>query len=164
MIVVSGLFSLARILGECSTIHSPPALFWFKVEISSRTLIPLSRPASVNSGPMSWDDCGWVFPDEKSVSSCPISCHTKPGYNRAQMQTFLNFFSACFRSQPDPGTVSRSGELRTEKVTPRLLRTRSLKFSWRTFSQQCLFSQRLIVPFVTCCDHRRDGWCSWVSS
>ena len=30
--------SLARIWGECSTIHFPPALF-FKVEISSRALI-----------------------------------------------------------------------------------------------------------------------------
>ena len=32
--------SHARILGECSTIHSPPSIF-FKVEISSCTLIPL---------------------------------------------------------------------------------------------------------------------------
>ena len=31
---------LARIWGECSTIHSLPA-FFFKAEISSRTLIPL---------------------------------------------------------------------------------------------------------------------------
>ena len=39
--------SRARILGECSTIQFPPALFFFsffffsEVEISSRTLIPL---------------------------------------------------------------------------------------------------------------------------
>ena len=41
--LVMAFSSLARILGECSTIHSPPALFFFlffKVEISSRTLIP----------------------------------------------------------------------------------------------------------------------------
>ena len=43
--------SLAKILEECSIIHSPPALFFFfKVEISSRTLIPLFRPRSVRSG------------------------------------------------------------------------------------------------------------------
>ena len=55
--------SLARIWGECSTIHSLPALFFpfffsffFKVEISSRTLIPLCTPGSVHSGPASWDN------------------------------------------------------------------------------------------------------------
>ena len=44
--------SLARILGECSIFHSPPALFFFsfEVEINSRTLIPLFRPGSVHSG------------------------------------------------------------------------------------------------------------------
>ena len=31
-------------LGECSTIHSSPALLFFKVEISSRTLIRLFWP------------------------------------------------------------------------------------------------------------------------
>ena len=51
--------SLARILGECSTIHSPFMLFFFfLVEISSRTLNALFRPGSVNSGSSSWDDCG----------------------------------------------------------------------------------------------------------
>ena len=38
---VMAFSSRARIGGECSTIHYPPALFFFKVEISSRTLIPL---------------------------------------------------------------------------------------------------------------------------
>ena len=37
---------------------------FLKVEISSRTLIPLFRPGSVNSGSASWDDCNRVFPDE----------------------------------------------------------------------------------------------------
>ena len=66
--------SLARILEECSTIHSPAALFFsffFLVEISSTTLIPLFRPESVNSGSASWDDCGPVFPGELRVSSFP---------------------------------------------------------------------------------------------
>ena len=40
--VVAAFSSLARIWGECSAIHSPPSLFFFfKVELSSRTLIPL---------------------------------------------------------------------------------------------------------------------------
>ena len=53
---------LARILRECSTIHSPPALKKKKknyVVICSRTLISLFRP---ESGSASWDDCGRVFP------------------------------------------------------------------------------------------------------
>ena len=41
--------SLARILGEYSTIHSPPALFVVvvKVEISSRTLLPFKEATRV---------------------------------------------------------------------------------------------------------------------
>ena len=43
VVVVVALSSLERILGECSTIHSRPLLFFFffKAEICSRTLIPL---------------------------------------------------------------------------------------------------------------------------
>ena len=41
-VVVVVFSSLARILGECSIIHSPPALFFLsEVEISSRTVSPL---------------------------------------------------------------------------------------------------------------------------
>ena len=64
-------FSRTRILGECSTKHSPSVFFFFKVEISSRTLIPLFRPGSVHSGSASRDDCDRVFPDELRVSSFP---------------------------------------------------------------------------------------------
>ena len=56
--------SLARIWGECSTIHSAPEFFYllllfclfFEVEISSRTLIPTFMPESVHSRSASWDD------------------------------------------------------------------------------------------------------------
>ena len=45
VVVVVAFSSPARILAECLTIHSPPELFFFfKVEISSRTLITLFRP------------------------------------------------------------------------------------------------------------------------
>ena len=50
---VVALFSPVRILGECLIIHSPHALlflFFNKVDISSRTLIPLFTPGSVHSG------------------------------------------------------------------------------------------------------------------
>ena len=47
--VVVAFSSHVRIWGECSTIHSPPALFFFKVEISSCRLLPLFRPGSVHS-------------------------------------------------------------------------------------------------------------------
>ena len=50
MIAAMAAFSLlAMILGECLTIHSPPAPF-LKVEISLRILIPLFIPGSVHSG------------------------------------------------------------------------------------------------------------------
>ena len=52
VVVVVAFSWLVRILGECSTIHSPPALFLFfsEVEISLCTLIPLLMPGSVHSG------------------------------------------------------------------------------------------------------------------
>ena len=68
--MVVAFSSHARILRECSTIHSPPALF-FKVKISLRTLIPLFTPGLVHSGSGSWDDGDRVFPDEFPVSSFP---------------------------------------------------------------------------------------------
>ena len=43
--------------------------FFFKVEISLRTLIPLFMPGSVHGGSVSWDNCGWMFPDKLLVSS-----------------------------------------------------------------------------------------------
>ena len=65
--------SLVWISGECSTIHSPPTLFFFFVEVEtrSRALVPLFRSGSVHSGLASWDDCARVFPDELRVSSFP---------------------------------------------------------------------------------------------
>ena len=50
MMMMAAFSSSARILGECSTIHSPPAFLFFKVESRSRTLIPLFRSGSVHSG------------------------------------------------------------------------------------------------------------------
>ena len=41
------------------------------MEIIMRILFPLFRPWSVHSGSASWDDCGWVFPDELLLSSSP---------------------------------------------------------------------------------------------
>ena len=38
-------------------------IFFFFMEITSRTLIPFFRLGSVHSGSGSWDDCGGVFPD-----------------------------------------------------------------------------------------------------
>ena len=60
VVVVMAFSSLVRILGECLTIHFPPALF-FIVEISSRTLIPLCVSESVHSGSASRGDCGRMF-------------------------------------------------------------------------------------------------------
>ena len=41
------------------------------VEISSHTSILLLKPGSVHSGLVSWDDCGWAFPDELHLNSFP---------------------------------------------------------------------------------------------
>ena len=46
--------------------------FFFKVEISSCTLIPLFRSGSSHNGSASWDNSGRVFPDELCVSSFPF--------------------------------------------------------------------------------------------
>ena len=54
---------------ECLTICSLPALFFFEVEISLHTLIPLFMPWSVHSGSVSWDYWGWMFPDKLCLSS-----------------------------------------------------------------------------------------------
>ena len=45
--------------------------FFFLVEITSRTLVPLFRPRSVHSGSARWDDCDRVVPHELHVSSLP---------------------------------------------------------------------------------------------
>ena len=51
---VVALSLLASVLGECSTVHSPPALlfsfFFFDEEISLCMVIPLLVPGSVHSG------------------------------------------------------------------------------------------------------------------
>ena len=52
LVVVVAFPSLVRILGESSTIHSPPTLFFFffEVEISSHAVIPLFVTGLVHSG------------------------------------------------------------------------------------------------------------------
>ena len=53
LLMVMAFSSLAKTLGECSTIHSLPVTFFFLgggEEINSCTLIPLIRPGTVHSG------------------------------------------------------------------------------------------------------------------
>ena len=72
LVVLVAFSSLPRILGDCSTTHSPPAVFLtiflnnkFEMEVSSSTLISLLMPGSVRrSGSASRDDCGRMFPDK----------------------------------------------------------------------------------------------------
>ena len=70
-VLVGRFSSYERILGEGLMHYSEPVSFFFlfKMEISSCTLIPLLRPASVHSGSASWDDCGQAFPDELHMNS-----------------------------------------------------------------------------------------------
>ena len=78
-----GGFIVTRILGESSII---PRLcfFFFKVEISSCTLIPLSMPGSVHTGSVHWDDCGQMFPDKLCLNCFQIGSHTMPGQQYCQ--------------------------------------------------------------------------------
>ena len=46
----AGFLAREGLGGEDLTIHSPPALFFFLMEISSRTQIPLFVPGLVHSG------------------------------------------------------------------------------------------------------------------
>ena len=46
--------------------------------------VPLFVPGSVHSGSVSWDDCGWMFPDKLPVSSFQIGSHTMDGQRDSQ--------------------------------------------------------------------------------
>ena len=86
VVVVVAFSSLARIWGECLINHSLPVLFFFffKVEISSCTLIPLFRPGSIHSGSASRDESDQAFPDELCASLFPDRSHTMPGQWHSQ--------------------------------------------------------------------------------
>ena len=100
--------TLARVLGDCSTIHCLPALFFFFiVEISSRAQIPLFTPGSVHCGSASRDDFGGVVPGELRVSSFPdrfshYACVTfthRPFFrNRVSSSHFPSILFSCLRS------------------------------------------------------------------
>ena len=54
-----GFFLACKDFGRMLDNSFPPAFFFFfKVEISSGTLIPLLKPGSVHSGSANRDDCG----------------------------------------------------------------------------------------------------------
>ena len=70
---------------------------FFKVEISSRTLIPLSMPGLAHSGSASRDDCDRVFSDELRVSSFPVRFpNTIPG-QRHSKPTLTSLGQECMR-------------------------------------------------------------------
>ena len=75
LLVVVAFSFLARMLGECLTVHSQPVLFFFffffNVGVSSRALIPLFIPRSVHSGWANWDDCGLLFPYKLRLNLFP---------------------------------------------------------------------------------------------
>ena len=73
--------SLSRTLGDGLKIHSPPALYYYflEVEISLCTPIPLCRPGSVHSGSASWDDCGSVPWQVACELIFLIGSHSMPG-------------------------------------------------------------------------------------
>ena len=66
-----GLFLVCEDFGRMFDHSFPTYIFFLKVEISLRTLIPLFKPGLVHSGSVRWDDCDQVFPDELRVCSFP---------------------------------------------------------------------------------------------
>ena len=80
-----GFFLACKDFGRVFDSSFSACTFFFKVEISSRRLIPLSRPGSVQNGSASLDDCDRVFPDELRVSArFVIVSHTVPGQRHSQ--------------------------------------------------------------------------------
>ena len=75
VVLLQAVYSHTRIWAE-SRIHSLPAVFFFffRVEVSSRTPVPLFRPGSVHSSSASWDDCGREFSDKLRVRSFSWLC------------------------------------------------------------------------------------------
>ena len=77
VVVVVAFSYRARIWGRMfdnslPTLHFFFSSFFFKMEISSRTLIPFFMSGSVYSGSASGDDCGRMYPDKLRVSSFPV--------------------------------------------------------------------------------------------
>ena len=67
-----GFFLACKDFGRMFSLSFPACtFFFFFLEISLRSLIPLFRPGSVHSGSASWGDCDQVFPDELRMSSFP---------------------------------------------------------------------------------------------
>ena len=76
---IHGGFLLTVTGGFCGKVCWLPTcvFFFFQVEICLSALIPLFTTGSCHSGSVSWDDCGWVFPDELRVNSISlIGSHT----------------------------------------------------------------------------------------
>ena len=71
MVVGSGFFLARKNFEKMFDNLFPNCAFFFKVKMSSCTLIPLFRPVSVHSGSASWDDCGRMFSDKLCVSLFP---------------------------------------------------------------------------------------------
>ena len=95
-------YTLARIPGECSAIHSPPALFLLQAEISSRTLIPL----------LGYDQSTVVQRAETSLAACSLrSCvwahfqigsHTMPGQRHSQLTLRFLLLMILYLASPHP--------------------------------------------------------------
>ena len=66
-----GFSSLCEDSGRLFDHSFSSCAFLFKVEIISRTVIPLFMPGSVHSGSESWDDWSRTFPGKLRVSSFP---------------------------------------------------------------------------------------------
>ena len=92
VVVVVAFSLLARSLGECSTINSPPALLLLVVLLKWRLarapLIPLFffLPESVHGGSASWEDWGRIFPDNFWYNTFSLAYVTKYSYPRNPFQ------------------------------------------------------------------------------
>ena len=163
--------SLAKILGECLTVHSPPVLF--NMEISLHTLIPLFVPGVAECSPTS---CMWArfligsrtVPGEQHsqptfdfigsrVYAClGITCHLHFWQN---YPPFFSFFLMCnCGNMGVERTVNKSHhtKLTLEKkiLLPLLLGFKLATFlpwAWHSY-QQATPTPSLYWPVNVCCE------------
>ena len=66
--------------------------FFFLMEISLRTPVPLFKPGLVDDGLDSWVNYGWAFPDKCFLwAGFPDSFHCVPGQQSQPTQTFVGW-------------------------------------------------------------------------
>ena len=79
-----------EIMNQCQSVPFFCLIFFFLMEISLRTPVPLFKPGLVDDGLDSWVNYGWAFPDKCFLwAGFPDSFHCVPGQQSQPTQTLL---------------------------------------------------------------------------